>query len=440
MDDVRTDFYVYPGGRLKGTLEIPGDKSISHRAVMLGAVAVGITNISGFLSGTDCLGTINAFRDLGVMIVGPQAEDVKIVGEGLDGLRAPHRKLNLGNSGTAMRLLTGMLAAQPFDSYLTGDESLVKRPMARIADPLTSMGAKIQLSPMGTPPIQIKAVRELRGITYTLPVASAQVKSCLLLAGLFAQGTTRIIEPQPTRDHTERMLMSFGANLQREPGAVSITGGRHLFATDIQVPADISSAAFFMVAAAILPDSEIFMPNIGINPCRTGVLTILKLMGARLEVTNERMAGNEPIADIRIATSDLQGIEIPPELIPTTIDEFPILFIAAACARGVTTLRGAEELRHKESDRIQVMAEGLSILGIKTEVFPDGIRIEGGAFDGGTVDCHGDHRAAMSFAVAGLIAKSRVIVLDCINVATSFPHFVTLAQSNGLRLNVMQKR
>jgi 3-phosphoshikimate 1-carboxyvinyltransferase len=425
-------YEVAPGGRLTGELRVPGDKSISHRAVMLGAIAEGETRVTGFLEGEDCLATMNAFRAMGVAIDGPQAGRVRIRGVGLHGLRAPAAPLDMGNSGTAMRLMAGLLAGQPFDSELVGDASLSRRPMRRVTEPLTRMGARVETSPDGTPPLRIRGGARLRGIDYEMPVASAQVKSCVLLAGLYAEGRTCVTEPAPTRDHTERMLAGLGYPIERAGATVCLEGGGRLRAAAIDVPADISSAAFFLVGASIAAGSDLLLRHVGTNPTRTGVLEILRRMGARIEVKNPREAGGEPVADIRVRAAELRGIDIPESLVPLAIDEFPAVFVAAACARGVTRLRGAAELRVKESDRIQVMAEGLRALGIAAEPLPDGIVIEGGRPTGGTVHSHGDHRIAMALAMAALRAGGAVRILDCDNVHTSFPGFVALARRAGL--------
>ncbi len=431
----RVRFRVAPGGTLRGVLRVPGDKSISHRAVMLGALAEGTTRVSGFLRGEDTLATLAAFRAMGVG-AREEGERLEIEGVGLHGLRAPAGPLDLGNSGTAMRLLCGVLAGQPFDTVLTGDESLSRRPMGRVVEPLIRMGAWIETAAGGCPPLRIHGGRALRGIDYPMPVASAQVKSCLLLAGLYAQGSTCVTEPAPTRDHTERMLAAFGVTPEWEGARVCIEGGQRLTATTLTVPADLSSAAFFLVGAAIAPGSELRLQGVGINPTRTGVIGILRRMGADIELLDERQEGSEPVADLRVRSSALRGIEIPPELVPLAIDEFPALFIAAACAAGRTRLSGARELRVKESDRIQVMADGLGELGISCRVFEDGIEIEGGRLRGGTVDSHGDHRVAMAFAMAALRAEGPIEILDCANVDTSFPGFARLARQAGLAIEV----
>ncbi|MEX0603085.1 MAG: bifunctional prephenate dehydrogenase/3-phosphoshikimate 1-carboxyvinyltransferase [Marinobacter sp.] len=428
-------FSVQPGGKITGDIRVPGDKSMSHRSIMLGALADGITEVEGFLEGEDSLATLQAFRDMGVTIEGPHNGHVRIHGVGIDGLQAPRGPLYVGNSGTAMRLFSGLLAPQAFDSELTGDASLTGRPMGRVAEPLRAMGAVIETAEGGRPPLKIKGGLALKGLHYDMPVASAQVKSCLLLAGLYAEGTTSVTEPAPTRDHTERMLAGFGYPVKREGATASVVGGGRLTASAIDVPADISSAAFFLVAATIAEDSDLTLRHVGMNPTRVGVINILRLMGANIEVSNEKVVGGEPVADLRVTSARLHGIDIPGTEVPLAIDEFPVLFIAATCAEGKTVLRGAEELRVKESDRIQVMADGLEQLGVQTTVTPDGIEIEGGqTVGGGHVDSHGDHRIAMAFAVASLRATGVITINDCANVATSFPGFVKLARQTGLRV------
>lgn len=434
------DFLVEPGGKLSGTLRVPGDKSISHRSIMLGAIATGDTHVSGFLEGEDALATLSIFRALGVRIDGPEGGEVLVHGVGLRGLKAPAGVLDCGNSGTSMRLVSGLLAGQEFDCELTGDESLRRRPMRRVADPLALMGAHIETTE-GRAPLRIHGNPRLRAIDYTMPVASAQVKSALLLAGLYAEGETRISEISLTRDHTERMLQAFGRTVRHEGATVSVSGGP-LRGTRIEVPADISSSAFFMVGAAIAPDSDITLTDVGVNPTRTGAIDILRLMGADIELRNARTFGGEPVADLRVRYAPLNGIAIPRELVPLAIDEFPALFIAAANARGQTLLAGAEELRVKESDRIQVMAEGLRVLGVQAEPLADGICIQGcrgveeraQAYGGGAIDSRGDHRIAMAFSVAALRAGAAIRVRDCANVATSFPGFIELARRGGLAI------
>lgn len=427
-------FQISPGGKLSGDLRVPGDKSISHRSIMLGSLAEGVTEVTGFLEGEDNLATLNAFRMLGVTIDGPANGKVVIHGVGLHGLKAPSEAVYLGNSGTSMRLLTGLFAAQSFDCTLTGDKSLSGRPMRRVTLPLEKMGAKIETTEAGTPPVKIHGNQKLCAIEYELPVASAQVKSSILLAGLYANGQTCVTEPAPTRDHTERMLRGFGYAVQTSGKRICLLGGGKLIATNIDVPADISSAAFFMVGASIAEGSDITLQHVGINPTRIGVINILKQMGANITLQNEREVGGEPVADIRVCSAKLKGINIPVEQVPLAIDEFPAIFIAAACAEGRTVLTGAKELRVKESDRIQAMADGLVTLGIDAVPTEDGIVIQGGVLKGGMVDSHGDHRIAMSFAMAGLRANDVITIKDCANVNTSFPGFVKLSHTAGLEI------
>jgi 3-phosphoshikimate 1-carboxyvinyltransferase len=428
-------FYVAPGGRLRGHVRVPGDKSISHRSIMLGAIADGVSEIEGFLEGADSLATLAAFRAMGVEVHGPVDGRVAVRGVGLDGLRSPAAALDMGNSGTSMRLLSGLLCGQRFATTLIGDASLSRRPMRRVTEPLALMGARIETSAAGTAPLKISPAPGLHGIDYVMPVASAQVKSSLLLAGLYADGETCVTEPAPTRDHTERMLAALGYPLQRDGARVCLRGGERLRAAPIPVPADISSAAFFLVGASIAPGSDLTLERVGINPTRIGVINILRAMGADLQVLGERELGAEPVADIRVRGTQLRGIEIPLDQVPLAIDEFPALFIAAACADGETLLTGAEELRVKESDRIAVMADGLQTLGVEAEVLPDGIRIRGrSCLGGGIIDSHGDHRIAMSFAIGALRATAPIEIRDCANVATSFPGFAALAAGAGLAI------
>lgn len=432
MSNSNVIFRVQPGGTLRGEARVPGDKSVSHRSIMLGSLAEGTTRVSGFLQAEDCLATMNAFRAMGVEIEGPVEGCVTLHGVGMHGLKAPAQELYLGNSGTSMRLLSGLLAGQAFDSVLTGDPSLSRRPMKRVTNPLRDMGAEIETTEAGTSPLKIKGGSKLKGIHYDMPVASAQVKSCLLLAGLYAEGATSVREPAPTRDHTERMLAGFGYPVEREGEVIRVRPGGKLTACDVDVPSDISSAAFFMVGASIAAGADVTLKHVGINPTRTGVIDILKLMGADIEIIDPREAGGEPVADIRIKASQLHGIDIPEALVPLAIDEFPVLFVAAACAEGQTRLTGAEELRVKESDRIQVMADGLRILGIDAQPTPDGMIVQGGKLGSGKVDSHGDHRIAMAFSIAALRASGTIEITDCANVNTSFPIFVELARGLGL--------
>jgi len=424
-----------PAESLRGEIRVPGDKSISHRAVMFASLADGVSHISGFLEGEDTRATARAFAQMGVRIDTTSASERVVYGVGIDGLKAPTAPVDCGNAGTGMRLLAGLLAGQTFDTTLIGDESLSKRPMRRVIDPLAKMGARIESSGAGLPPLHIYGGTTLRGIDYTLPVASAQVKSALLLAGLYAQGATQVHEPHPTRDYTERMLRAFGYPIEFSEGHARLSGGHRLRATNVVVPADFSSAAFFLVAASIVPGSELILRDVGMNPRRTGLLHALRLMGADIRETNAREAGGEAIADLVVRYAPLHGIDVPVELVPDMIDEFPALFVAAAVATGTTRVTGAAELRVKESDRIAVMAKGLRALGARIEETPDGAIIEGGALHAGEADSTGDHRCAMSFCVAGLVAAGSVRVLDCANVATSFPGFFELAKSCGFRLD-----
>jgi cyclohexadieny/prephenate dehydrogenase / 3-phosphoshikimate 1-carboxyvinyltransferase len=430
-------FKASPGGSVTGTIRVAGDKSISHRSIMLGALAEGLTEVEGFLEGEDSLATLQAFRDMGVVIEGPTNGRVRIHGVGLNGLQAPPGPIYLGNSGTGMRLFSGLLSGQAFDTELTGDESLSKRPMERVAGPLRLMGASIESGEGGRPPLKIKGGQHLKGIHYDMPMASAQVKSCLLLAGMYAEGETSVTEPAPTRDHTERMLNGFGYAVERKGATAALVGGGSMTGGKIDVPADISSAAFFMVAASITPGADLLLEHVGLNPTRVGVINILRQMGADITISNETVVGGEPVGDIRVKHAPLKGIHIPEDQVPLAIDEFPVLFIAAVCAEGETVLSGAEELRVKESDRIQVMADGLAQLGVRTDVKPDGIVIRQSVMQGGTVHSHGDHRIAMAFSVAALRAEGEIVINDCANVATSFPNFVELAARVGMKLSVV---
>ena len=433
-DSIR--FHVQPGGALKGAIRVAGDKSISHRSIMMGSLAEGTTHVSGFLEGEDALATLNAFKAMGVKIEGPDNGKVVVHGVGMQGLQQPQASLDVGNSGTSMRLMSGLLAGQAFSTTLIGDESLTKRPMKRVTDPLALMGVKIETTESGTSPLNISPVAALKSIDYDMPMASAQVKSCLLLAGLYAEGETWVTEPAPTRDHTERMLQGFGYEVMQDGPRRGVKGGGKLTACDIDVPADISSAAFFLVGASIAEGSDLTLQHVGMNPTRDGVINILQLMGADIQVSNERVIGGEPVADLHVRSAKLKGIQIPEDQVPLAIDEFPALFVAAACAEGETVLTGAEELRVKESDRIQVMADGLIALGVDAKPTPDGIVIQGGSIGGGSVDSHGDHRIAMSFAMAALCATGDISIDDCANVNTSFPGFVELAASVGLKVSV----
>ncbi|KZC36245.1 MULTISPECIES: 3-phosphoshikimate 1-carboxyvinyltransferase [Rhodanobacter] len=431
----RLDWSSRPGGPLRGSVRVPGDKSVSHRALMLAAIAEGDSRIRGFLEGEDTRATAAVLAQLGVRIDTPSPGERVVHGAGLHGLRGTTQALDCGNAGTGMRLLAGLLAGQAFDSTLVGDASLSKRPMRRVTDPLALMGARIDTQG-GLPPLHVHGGQPLHGIRYELPVASAQVKSALLLAGLYANGDTEIIEPHPTRDYTERMLAAFGWPIAFAPGRAKLSGGHVLRATDVEVPADFSSAAFFLVAASIVPGSELRLPAVGLNPRRTGLLEALRLMGANIAIEQEREAGGEPVGDLVVRHAPLHGVELPEALAPDMIDEFPALFIAAAAAGGTTVIRGAAELRVKESDRIATMAAGLRTLGVAIEETPDGAAIHGGRLGGGTVESHLDHRIAMSFAVAGLVAAGPVRINDCSHVATSFPGFQELANGCGFALQV----
>ena len=435
MSEKIINYIAKPGGSVRGEITVPGDKSVSHRSIMIGSLADGVTHVTGFLEGEDALATLNAFKAMGVKIEGPENGKVTIHGVGMKGLKQPEADLDLGNSGTSMRLMSGLLSGQDFDSTLTGDRSLSSRPMKRVTDPLALMGARIDTND-GKAPLKVRGGSALKGIHYDMPIASAQVKSCLLLAGMYAEGVTSVTEPGVTRDHTERMLTAFGYPVITEGNKISIEGGHRLKACDLQVPGDISSAAFFMVAASIAENAELLLRNVGINPTRTGVIDILKLMGGDITLVKEYECGGEPVADILVKSAKLKGINIPEELVPLAIDEFPVLFVAAACAEGETILTGAKELRVKESDRIQVMADGLVTLGIDAKPTEDGIVIQGGQLTTGKVHAHDDHRIAMSFAVASLRSEGVVEIEDCANVATSFPGFVDLANSVGLNLSV----
>jgi len=429
----RLDWSSCAAGPLRGSVRVPGDKSISHRALMLAAIATGDSHIRGFLEGEDTRATAAVLAQLGVRIEAPSAGERVVHGVGLHGLRGSTQPLDCGNAGTGMRLLAGLLAGQAFDSVLVGDASLSKRPMRRVTEPLAQMGARIDTRD-GLPPLQLHGDSALRGIRYELPVASAQVKSALLLAGLYADGTTEVVEPHPTRDYTERMLAAFGWPIAFEPGRAWLDGGHALRAADVDVPADFSSAAFFLVAASIAPGSQLRLPSVGLNPRRTGLLQALRLMGADIVVERQREAGGEPVGDLVVRHAPLHGIELPTALVADMIDEFPILFIAAAAAAGRTVIRGAAELRVKESDRIATMAAGLRALGVAIEETPDGAIIDGGPIGAGTVESLTDHRIAMSFAVAGLRAAGPVRINDCRHVATSFPGFHELANGCGFAL------
>jgi 3-phosphoshikimate 1-carboxyvinyltransferase len=432
------EFEVRPTARVSGELLVPGDKSISHRALMLAGIADGVSDVTGFLAGEDCLATLHAMRALGVEIDQPSPTHVRVRGSGLHGLKGAAATLDMGNAGTAMRLFTGLLAAQQFDSTLVGDASLMKRPMERAAKPLRQMGADVRTHE-GRPPVEIRGGRKLHAIDYLMPVASAQVKSAILLAGLYADGATRVTSPAVCRDHSERMLQSCGVEVATIGLLTTLEPPRRLLGQRLSVPGDFSSAAFFIVAGLIGAGNEgLLIRNVGMNPTRTGLLDILRSMGARIAIENPRSSGAEPVADLLVQASALRGVEVPEWLVPLAIDEFPVLFIAAACASGLTRVTGAEELRVKESDRIAAMAAGFAALGVPHEVLPDGMAIEGrpdgAAFGGGVIDSRGDHRVAMAFSMAALRASGSIRIRDVANVATSFPGFVALARDVGLDL------
>ena len=421
-------YTVQPAKMVCGTIEVPGDKSISHRAVMLGSLARGTTVVRGFLRGEDTISTLNVFRAMGIEAV-EDGETLLIRGKGLRGLSEPEDVLDCGNSGTSMRLLTGLLAGQGFFSVLTGDRYLRARPMGRVIGPLSEMGATIFGRAGGTKaPLAIQG-RRLKGISYASPVASAQVKSSLLLAGLYADGVTEVTEPSLSRDHSERMLRYFGADLQVLSNGARIRGGGDLEGRDVNVPGDISSAAFFMVAALIVPGSELLITGVGTNPTRTGVIDILRQMGADLELTNPREMSGEPVADILVRSSSLRGVEIGGKTVPRAIDEFPVICVAAACAEGKTIIRDAKELRVKETDRIAAMAANLRRAGVRVEETEDGMEIAGtGRLLGCAADSFGDHRIAMSMLIGGLAASGETTVNDIGCIATSFPTFIELLE------------
>jgi 3-phosphoshikimate 1-carboxyvinyltransferase len=427
-----------PVKRVSGRLTVPGDKSISHRSILLSALASGESEVRGFLASEDCLATIKAMRALGVRIEQPEPAHVRVRGVGLHGLKAAAQPLDMGNAGTAMRLFAGLLAAQSFASTLIGDASLMQRPMERVARPLREMGADVRTRD-GKPPLEIGGGRRLHGIDFRMPVASAQVKSALLLAGLYADGPTTVSSPAACRDHSERMLASAGVRIETSGLITTLHPPARLASQSLEVPGDFSSAAFFIVAGLLGAAPEgLLLENVGLNPTRTGLLDVLRSMGGRIEAENLRSSGAEPVADLRIHSSELKGIEVPPAAVPLAIDEFPVLFIAAACARGQTRVTGAEELRVKESDRIAAMAAGFEALGVAHQATPDGMLIEGkpdgAVFRGGEIDSRGDHRIAMAFSIASLRAAQPIAVRDTANVATSFPGFVALARAVGLDL------
>ncbi|MGB2222498.1 MAG: bifunctional prephenate dehydrogenase/3-phosphoshikimate 1-carboxyvinyltransferase [Neptunomonas phycophila] len=427
-------FRVRKAMAIQGNTRVPGDKSISHRAVIMGALAEGVTLIRGFLESEDSLATLQAFRDMGVVIEGPHQGQVKIYGVGLHGLCPPPGDLYLGSSDISMRLLSAILAAQEFDSRLLGDDLLMTKPMVRITQALRTMGAQVDTADGGVPPVNIYAVESLQGIDCTMQVPSAQVKSGLLLAGLYAQGKTTITEPVMTRDHTERMLQHFGVDVQRNGLTVSINPGQTLKAADFNVPGDMSCAAFFIVAAAISPNSDVVIEQVGINPGRSGLIDILRLMGADIDCTNAADLNGEPVVDIHVKYAPLQGIAIPAECLSASSDELPLVFVTAACAQGESLLKGAAELRGKEQNRVQAMTDGLRKMGIVIDNENGQISITGGEFIGAKVDSFGDPRIAMALSIAGSQAHGDVLITGCDHVASSFPDFVEIAQKIGLRL------
>ena len=429
-----TNTTINAGGSINGVVTVPGDKSCSHRSVIFASLAEGESNISGFLNGEDSLNTARAFEQMGVSIEKTGETSLRINGVGLHGLQSPASDIYMGNAGTGMRLITGILAAQPFTSRITGDESLTRRPMGRVINPLKEMGADVQSDDSGRPPLMVNPVSSIDAIHYDLPVASAQVKSCVLLAGLYGGGTTSVTEPAPTRDHTERMLRSFGYPVKTEGNHVSLEGGGRLKACDLEIPADISSAAFLIVAASIAKGSDVTIKGVGVNPTRTGVIDILKLMGADITLQNERMAGDEPVADIRVKSAELHGIDVPEHLVPLAIDELPVVFVAATAASGTTRITGASELRVKESDRIAAMAEGLKNIGADATATDDGMIVKQSNIRGGVVETHFDHRIAMSFCVAALCSSAPIEVKDTQHIDTSFPGFFSLMSELGLQI------
>jgi len=431
-------FKVTPSKLRDARVTVPGDKSVSHRALMLGSIAEGRTEVSGFLDGDDCLATAAAMRSLGVKIEQPNPTELIIEGVGLHGLRPSAADIDLGNSGTAMRLMAGLLSGQSFGSVLTGDASLTGRPMGRIIKPLTQMGAAIESDCDGTPPLQISGGLQLRGIHYDLPMASAQVKSAVLLAGLYAEGTTSVTEPAVTRDHTERMLGAMGVEVISAGNRIALEGGQSLRGTQVKVPADLSSATFIILGTLLSQDADIIIENVGVNPTRTGVIDILRAMGADISLENPQLLGKEPVADIRVRASQLQGGPVDPALVSLAIDEFPALFVAAASARGKTTFSGIGELRVKESDRIAAMADGMRRLGIQVDESADGAVVHGGRFTGGEVDSFHDHRVAMSLAMAATIADDEVMIRDVDNVDTSFPGFCDRMAAIGGEIEILK--
>lgn len=430
------DWLAQPAAPARGSLRVPGDKSISHRALMISSIAEGTSRITGFLEGEDTRATERILLQLGARIQAPAASERVVHGVGLHGLSGSYRDLDCGNSGTCMRLLAGLLAGQRFPSRLVGDRSLSERPMARVLTPLGRMGARIEARDENLPPLIINVNNGMQAIDYETSIPSAQVKSAILLAGLYARGETTVRESQPTRDYTERMLGAFGWPVRFAPGSATVPGGHRLVATDVDVPSDFSSAAFLIVAACLLPGSDLRLLQVGMNPRRTGLLAALRLMGADIGEENHGRKGGEEVADLRVRSARLRGIRLPTELVPDMIDEFPILFVAAALAEGRTVIDGIGELRVKESDRLSAMARALAALGAQVAESSEGIVIDGGELHGGEISSQGDHRVAMAMVVAAQRASGPVRISDCANVDTSFPGFMGLATACGLGLQV----
>ena len=434
-------FTVKRGEGLRGEISVPGDKSISHRSIILASLAEGESTISGLLEGEDCLATIEVFKKMGIDISSNKGI-YSVIGNGLQGLKEPNEALDFGNSGTSIRLCAGLLSSQNFSSLLTGDKSLSTRPMRRVVDPLNAMGADLAATDEGTLPIKVSPVKSLHAIEYSLPVASAQVKSCLMLAGLFAEGETKITEKTITRDHTERMFMEYGLPIEIKPSGQSrticVNKASRIYPQDIKVPGDFSSASFFILAALICPDSSIKIKNVGINETRIGFLHALRHMGANIELINVKNT-SEATADILVKTSSLKGISLNTALVANMIDEMPAFFVAAALAEGITIVKDAKELRTKESDRLQAMADSLNAFGIKNELSKDGIVIHGigseGTLKSAEIDSYGDHRIAMASAIGSLRSDGVVKILDCVNVNTSFPNFVDVCREVGIEIS-----
>ena len=427
-------YTVHPSNQINGAISVPGDKSISHRSLILLSISEGVGKISGLLESDDCIATLNIFKKLGINIIKNIDNVYEVHGRGLNGLSKPDSNLNCGNSGTSMRLLSGLLASQKFSSCLIGDSSLSKRPMERISLPLSMMGVDIKLSENNTSPIKISPVKKISSIEYKMPIDSAQIKSSIILASLYANDKVKIIENIATRDHTENMINYLGGKIVNNNNKIIVHPGNKLISKDIEVPGDISSAMFIIVGCLISNNSKVIIKNVGLNALRTGGIEILKLMGAKIDISNIKNYGPEKVGDITAISSKLNGIIIPRKYIASAIDEFPILFIAAANATGKTVLKNAEELKYKESNRLSVMSKALLECKINNNLFEDGIEIQGGTMSGAIVDSSGDHRIAMSFAIAGVVSKSPITILNTENVSTSFPEFFDLIKSMGLNI------